>query len=184
MSGAASLSVDAVLGLRLSDTIASVLANFSGWPSNPGWWTALILILLMSAGQIVSMKLPQWLQKSRMDKVTKLGKSPAETSSQKQMKWVSWIMTIFIIIMGFTLPAAMGVYWFAGALFSIMQTLILHFVMNRKTKEKNNMKKYSAKTLDEAIKIACTDLDINTEDLIYEVEEEKKVYLKSSNFSL
>ena len=71
-----------------------------------------------------------------MDKVTKLGKSPAETSSQKQMKWVSWIMTIFIIIMGFTLPAAMGVYWFAGALFSIMQTLILHFVMNRKTKEK------------------------------------------------
>ncbi len=136
MSGAASLSVDAVLGLRLSDTIASVLANFSGWPSNPGWWTALILILLMSAGQIVSMKLPQRLQKSRMDKVTKLGKSPAETSSQKQMKWVSWIMTIFIIIMGFTLPAAMGVYWFAGALFSIMQTLILHFVMNRKTKEK------------------------------------------------
>lgn len=137
MSGAASLSVDAVLGLRLSDTIASVLFNFSGWPSNPGWWTALLLILFMSAGQIVSMKLPQWLQASRMKKVSKSVISQAETSAQKQMKIVSWIMTIFIIIMGFTLPAAMGVYWFAGALFSIIQTTIMHFVMNnKKHKEK------------------------------------------------
>lgn len=137
MSGAASLSVDAVLGLRLSDTIWSVLVNFGGWPSNPGWWTALVLILLMSAGQIISMKLPQRLQKSNMKKVEKLGKSAAETSAQKQMKWVSWIMTIFIIIMGFTLPAAMGVYWFAGALFSIIQSTIMHFVMSkRKTKER------------------------------------------------
>ena len=45
------------------------------------------------------------------------------------------------------------------------------------------MKKYSAKTLDEAIKIACTDLDINTEDLIYEVEEEKKGLFKKAVIS-
>ena len=46
------------------------------------------------------------------------------------------------------------------------------------------MKKYSAKTLDEAIKIACTDLDINTEDLIYEVEEEKKGLFKKAVISV
>lgn len=136
MSGAASLSVDAVLGLRLSDTIWSVLANFSGWPNSAGWWTALVLILIMSGLQIVSMKLPQWLQKGNMKKVEKLGKSNAETDSQKQMKIVSWVMTIFIIIMGFTLPAAMGVYWLASALVSVLQTLIMHYVMkNKKTKE-------------------------------------------------
>ena len=52
LQGSASLSRDAVLGLRLSDTIWSVLSNFSGWPSNPGWWTALVLVILMSAAQM------------------------------------------------------------------------------------------------------------------------------------
>lgn len=46
------------------------------------------------------------------------------------------------------------------------------------------MKKYSAKTLDEAIKNACTDLDIETEDLIYEVEEEKKGLFKKAVISV
>ena len=55
LQGSASLSRDAVLGLRLSDTIWNVLSNFTNWPSNPGWWTALVLIILMSAAQIVSM---------------------------------------------------------------------------------------------------------------------------------
>lgn len=135
MSGAASLSVDAVLGLRLSDTIWDVLKNFSRWPSNPGWWTALILILLMSAAQIISMKVPQRLQKKQMEQVSKLNKSSAETSQQKQMKIMSWVMTVFIIVMGFTLPAAMGVYWFSSALFAIAQSVIMHIIM---VKKKNN----------------------------------------------
>ena len=37
-------------------------------------------------------------------------------------------MTIFIVIMGFTLPSAMGVYWFAGAIISIIQSVLLHFI--------------------------------------------------------
>lgn len=131
LSAAASLSRDAVLGLRLSDTISSVLFNLSNWPGLQ-CWTALILIVLMSATQILSMQLPQWLSKKRMKNVTKMYKNPAANSSQKQMKIVSWVMTIFIIIMGFTLPAAMGVYWFAGALFSMIQTVIMHFILQKK----------------------------------------------------
>ena len=133
-SGSASLTTDAVLGLRLSDTIWSSLTTFQGWPSWGGWWTALVLILLMSAGQIVSMQLPRWLQKKQMKNVARTQKNPAESSQQKQMKWMSWIMTGFIIIMGFTLPAAMGVYWFAGALFSMIQSTIMHFIMMNKDK--------------------------------------------------
>ena len=128
LQGSASLSRDAVLGLRLSDTIWNVLSNFTNWPNNPGWWTALVLIILMSAAQIVSMLLPQWLNKKRMKNVTKLGNSSALNQQNRTLKITQWVMTIFIVIMGFTLPSAMGVYWFAGAIISIIQSVLLHFI--------------------------------------------------------
>ena len=136
MSGSASLTLDSVLGLRLSDTIFSVLKNFNNWPRVGGWWTALVLILLMSAGQIVAMKLPQWLNKKRNSEVAKTRKSPAQNDSQKTTKIISWVMTGFVIFMGFTLPAAMGVYWLAGSLFSIAQTFILTAIMRKGEKKR------------------------------------------------
>jgi YidC/Oxa1 family membrane protein insertase len=135
MTGAASLSRDSVMGLYLSDTIWATLTNSSGWPALPGWWTALVLIILMSGSQIVAMMLPQWLSKKRMKNMPKLGVNKAQNDSQRQMKMVSWVMTGMVIIMGFTLPSAMGVYWFAGALFSIAQTLITQAIINKKKKE-------------------------------------------------
>lgn len=132
MQGSASLSRDAIFGLKLSDTVWNVLRNFSGWPGNPGWWTALVLILLMSGGQILAMFVPQWLNKKRMSQISMTNKSAAQEKSNKTMKYVQWGMTIFIVIMGFTLPSAMGVYWLAGALFSILQTIIMHFIFEKK----------------------------------------------------
>jgi membrane protein insertase, YidC/Oxa1 family, C-terminal domain len=136
LTGSASLSSDSVLGLYLSDTIWNVLSNVSGWPNLAGWWTALVLIILMSAAQIVSMLLPQMLNKRRMKDVKKTTASAAADQSQKQMKMMSWIMTAFVIFMGFTLPSAMGVYWFAGALFQIIQTFITQAIMNKTMKKK------------------------------------------------
>lgn len=136
MRGSASLSSDAVLGLRLSDTIWGVLSNVNGWPGIPGWWTALVLIILMSAAQILSMFIPNILNKKRMKAVAKTGVNPAQDQNNKTMKITQWIMTIFIVIMGFTLPSAMGVYWFAGALFSIAQTVIMHFIFKAKYSKK------------------------------------------------
>ena len=71
------------------------------------------------------MLLPQWLQKAKRKKVASLGKNPAQTQQQNNMKMFTYIMMAMIIFMGFTLPSAMGVYWFVGALFSICQTLII-----------------------------------------------------------
>lgn len=134
MTGSASLSSDSVMGLYLSDTIWNTLTNLSGWPALFGWWTALVLIILMSASQIVSMMLPQWLNKRRMKNIKKTVVSQTQDQSQSQMKMMNWVMTAFVIIMGFTLPSAMGVYWFAGAIFSIIQTSITQLIMSRKKK--------------------------------------------------
>ena len=131
MQGSAALASDAVLNLHLSESIWNTLTNTAGLPTNVnGWWTAFGLFILMAVSQFVSMKLPQWIQKHREKKIPKLSANPAQSKSQKQMKWFGYIMLVFIIIMGFTLPAGMGVYWLAGALFSIFQTVITQLIIS------------------------------------------------------
>ena len=138
LQGCASLSSDSFLNLHLSDAINTVLFNGSNWTNAGGFsaFTALGLFLLMAAAQVVSMLLPQFLQKAKRKKVASLGKNPAQTDQQSKMKMFTYIMMAMIIFMGFTLPSAMGVYWFVGALFSIAQTLIIEAINNRKSKKK------------------------------------------------
>ena len=138
LQGCASLSTDTFLNLHLSDSINTVLFNVSNWNATGGFSaiTALVLFLLMAGSQVISMLLPQWLQKARTKKVASLGKNPAQNQQQNSMKIFTYVMMAMIIFMGFTLPSAMGVYWFVGALFSIIQTLIIDAINSRKSKKK------------------------------------------------
>ena len=45
-------------------------------------------------------------------------------------------MLAMIIIMGFTLPAAMGVYWFVGAIVSLIQTVFTTVIFAGDKKKK------------------------------------------------
>ena len=128
MTGSAVLSTGAVLNLNLSTSIWNALTHTNGLPSNDhGWWTALVLIILMSVSQFLAMKIPQWIAKARTKKVARLGKNPAQTQQNRTANIISYVMIIMIIVMGFTLPAAMGVYWLVGALVSLAQSLIIQF---------------------------------------------------------
>ena len=132
MTGSAVLSTGNFLGLHLS---ASIWETLKQGPKNAaGWWTALVLIILMSAGQFFAMKVPQWIQKAKAKKVSRLAKNPAQTQQNRTANIVSYVMLIMIIVMGFTLPAAMGVYWFVGAIVSLIQTVFTNviFAGNRK----------------------------------------------------
>ncbi len=136
--GSAALSSGAVLNLSLSDTIWSVLSNFTeGWYLNSsGWWTALVLYILMAAAQICSMLVPQILQKRRMKKVARLTRNPAQDKNMKTMKWVSWGMMIFTCLIGLFLPSAMAVYWFIGAIISLTQNLITQLLVAKQLTKK------------------------------------------------
>lgn len=142
LQGSATLSSGEFLGMRLSDNISSILFNVKGtWYLNEnGWWTALVLFILMAATQVMAMMLPRIMSKSQTKKMAKLSANPAQTDSQKQMKWVSIFMLVFTIIMGFMLPSAMGVYWLIGGLISMIQTLITQLVISKKSKEKRGTK--------------------------------------------
>lgn len=134
MTGSAVLATGQVMGLHLSDSIWTTLRM--GPSGNPGWWTAFVLIILMSVSQFFSMKVPQWIQKAKTKKVARLGKNPAQKSQNRTANIISYVMLIMIIIMGFTLPAAMGVYWFVGALVSLLQTVITTYVFTGKRHKK------------------------------------------------
>ena len=133
--GCASLSTGAFCNLHFSDSISGVLFNGANWV-NGSAVAALVLFLLMAGAQVTSMLLPQWIQKKKRKSVASLGKNPAQNEQQSKMKMFTYIMMAMIIFMGFTLPSAMGVYWFVGALFTICQTLIFEAVNNRKSKKK------------------------------------------------
>lgn len=133
LQGSAYLSTGSFLGLHLSDSISGVLFNGANW-ANGSAVTALILFLLMAAAQVASMLIPQIIQKKKNAKVAKLGKNPTQDKNQSTMKMFTYIMMAMIIVMGFSLAAAMGVYWFVGALFSIGQTLIMNLISKRKEK--------------------------------------------------
>ena len=135
LQGCASLSSDSVFNLHLSDSINSVLFNGANW-ANGSAATALVLFLLMAGAQVISMLLPQWIQKAKRKKVATLGKNPTQNEQQNKMKMFTYIMMAMIIFMGFTLPSAMGVYWFVGALFSIGQTLVIEKINSKKSKRK------------------------------------------------
>ena len=134
MQGSAYLSSGEFLHLRFSDSISTALFNASNWATGTAE-TALGLFLLMSAAQTVAMLLPQWIQKRKSKDVAKLGNNPAQKQNNNRMKWFTYIMLAMIIFMGFSLASGMGIYWLFGALFSIVQTLIMQVVNNKKAQK-------------------------------------------------
>ncbi|MBQ6920983.1 MAG: membrane protein insertase YidC [Bacilli bacterium] len=138
LSGSSLLSSGTFLGLNLSMTIKDALFTGANWTAAGGYAavTALFLFLLMAGAQTVSMLLPQWIQKKKAKQVAKLGKNPAQKQQNNRMKWFTYIMLALIIFMGFSLASAMGVYWLIGAIFSIIQTVVIQVITERKAARK------------------------------------------------
>ena len=85
-------------------------------------FVALIIFVLMAASQILSMKLPQIMNKKRM--------SDAAKQAAKQTSMMTNIMMIMILVMGFMMPVTMSVYWIASALVGVIQSVIMHHFNN------------------------------------------------------
>ena len=137
LSASSPLSTGNFYNMNLSMSNWTVLNNVNGLPGNTnGWWTAFALIIIMSICQFMATLVPTIIQKIQRKKISKLGKNPAEAKQNKTMKIVQWVMLAVIIVMGFTLPSGMGIYWIGGALFSVIQSLLVFFIGNRKKKKK------------------------------------------------
>ena len=138
LSGSALLTSGTFIGMPLSQSIKDILFYGPNWgaANNYAAVTAFFLFLFMSLAQAVAMLLPQWIQKAKAKKVAKLGKNPAQKSQGNKMKWFTYIMLAMIIFMGFTIVSAMGIYWFIGAIISVIQTVVTQIIVDKRAKNK------------------------------------------------
>ena len=104
---------------------------------------AIILLLLMIGGQLLSMKLPniiKWVKEKKNP--TPEYKKAAKNSTQKQMNTMMIMMIVMIALSAFVLPAALVIYWVLGSVFTIIQTTIFSLdCVKAKLKSLSNRKK-------------------------------------------
>lgn len=124
LEGSATLSSGNFFGIDLTAQMSTAMLS-----SSLGIGTqalAIVFFVMMALAQVLTMLLPQMFQKWRTKNFVlstkKVAKDP--NSAQNMTKYMSIGMCIFMVFMGFSLPAGMTMYWFIGALMSIVQTLI------------------------------------------------------------
>ena len=95
----------------------------------------IIIYVLMVIFYIVSMKLPQWLKKwqDKKDHVkVKKYAQPESNPMANSMNMSMYFMTALICIMYISWPMAMSFYWLVSSVIRVVQSFILHQVMNKK----------------------------------------------------
>ena len=100
--------------------------NLAPIPNLPwqGGWNWLLLIPFLSAGsQMLAMIIGQKLNPPQQ---------PAQGQGAGIMKNMIYMMPLMSVWIGFTTPAAMGIYWTASALFGIVQDVYLTKYYNKK----------------------------------------------------
>lgn len=130
MQGSSVLMSGDFLGLSLAAQTGNSIISFEG-----PWYVALIIFLLMAAGQVASMKIPQYIQKKKAEKQQKLVKNPTADQTQKTMSMVNNIMLIMIIVMGWSLPVSMCIYWFITSLIALGQSFLMQKIISNTAKK-------------------------------------------------
>ena len=131
MQGSSILMSGEFFGLSLAASTGTAMMDFKG-----PWLVAWIIFVLMAIGQIAAMKIPQYLQKKKQEQQQKLVKNPTAEQQQKTMSMVNNVMLIMIIVMGFSLPVSMCIYWFITSLISLGQSFLTQKIIAKTNNKK------------------------------------------------
>lgn len=110
------------LGMDLTVLPTTVLKNFSFNWANIG----VVLMPVISAGLSLLMSMAS------------MSGQPKEGPAASQMKMMLWMMPLMSLWIGFTLPAALCVYWIAQSLFSAVQEFFMGKFYNNKLEAEEN----------------------------------------------
>ena len=126
-----------------------------------GWWVwaniGLALIPVISAGsQVLQTLISQKMNNSVITNEKGLqDKEMAEKSQSNQsMKMMIWMMPIMSLIIGFTVPASLSVYWFVGGVVRTVEDVFLtkHYRKIYDAEDAERLKRYQAQLDAEAEK--------------------------------
>jgi len=126
LQGAAELYSINFYGLEFTTTISSYITGSVTNATATSRVLAIFIFLWMSISQILSMAIPQFFNKWRIRRFSPAKSAPdaPEGTAGKVGKWMVYIMGIFIVITGFSLPSGMSFYWFFGAIMAMIQTFV------------------------------------------------------------
>lgn len=130
LQGSASLASGNVLGLSLTTTVSSCFLNYK---STPGAVVGIIIFIVMTLANILSSCTSLWFTSWRNKKYGDPNAVPNANGMDpnKTGKMMTIIMMIFVVIMGWSLPAGMGIYWLFGSLIAILQTLLMQAMQTK-----------------------------------------------------
>lgn len=108
------------LGTNLGDGVTALFEGGSVFP--------LILLIVMSGLQFVTMKLPQWLNRKKNPQPKYKQKQKNQQNPMMNTNFMTYMMLAMIIFASWVLPVAMTVYWVSSSLFSVAQTTLFHLL--------------------------------------------------------
>ncbi|MBQ4631119.1 MAG: YidC/Oxa1 family membrane protein insertase [Clostridia bacterium] len=105
-------------------------------------WTTWFVPALAGITTYLSSKVTTWMNKKPADKKEEQKpqrilspeqkKTPGSQNNEGMMKSMTYIMPVFTVFLTFSFPMAMGFYWIASNVFSILQTVLLNGYYNKK----------------------------------------------------
>ena len=98
--------------------------DFGKIGENPGAYLPLLLIPILAAATT-------FLQSMIMNKLNGTN-SGSNAQAAAMTKSMSFMMPVMILVMAFSVPASLGLYWIIGNIFQIGQQYLLHFMLNKK----------------------------------------------------
>lgn len=129
LQGSAALADGNWLGISLTTTVNQCFTQYN---STPGALTGIFIFIFMTVANILSSTTGLWLNTWRNKKFGQpQATDPNGMDPNKTMKFMTYGMLIFVVIMGFQLPTGMGIYWFLGAIISIIQSIIMEVVQTK-----------------------------------------------------
>ena len=114
------------LGLPLSRTIGE------GFNLGKGNWLYFVIFVLMGAAQAISMLLPSFLAKRKLKRERKIKAYAQPEKQQDSQQSMMYMFLGLILLMSYSWPAAMSVYWFFSSLMNISKTLYTTYLYKSK----------------------------------------------------
>ena len=137
----------------------------------------LVVSILIAVSIPLLAGLSQWLSmKTAQSKAAKNNKAQEENQMMNQMNMTMKIMPIFSVVMCFSMPIGLGIYWVISAVVRLVQQLVINAVLDKKPIEemvKENMEKLEKKN---SKKKAVDSKNVNSMATKYtkKIEEMKK----------
>ena len=131
LQGSAALASGSFLGLALTTPVSECFTNFA---NTPGAVVGIVIFLFMAIANVLSsttgLLFSTWRTKN-FGTQTLATASAQGMDPNKTMKTFTIVMMVIVLFMGFSLPAAMGIYWILGSLISILQSLMTEGLQTR-----------------------------------------------------